>query len=40
MGKHDRSYRLLFAKPRLIEELVAGSRQDWIERLASAPSSG
>ena len=34
MGKHDRSYRLLFAKPRLIEELVRGFfGQDWIERL-------
>jgi hypothetical protein len=34
MGKHDRSYRRLFAKPRLIEELVRGFfGQDWIERL-------
>jgi hypothetical protein len=34
MGKHDRSYRRLFAKPRLIEELIRGFLgQDWIERL-------
>jgi predicted transposase/invertase (TIGR01784 family) len=34
MGKHDRSYRLLFSEPRLVEELVRGFfGQQWIERL-------
>jgi len=34
MGLHDRSYRLLFAEPRLVEELIHGFfGEKWVERL-------
>jgi predicted transposase YdaD len=34
MGLHDRSYRLLFSEPRLVEDLIRGFFQDkWVGRL-------
>jgi predicted transposase/invertase (TIGR01784 family) len=34
MGLHDRSYRLLFSEPRLIEDLIRGFFPDpWVDRL-------
>jgi hypothetical protein len=34
MGLHDRSYRLLFSEPRLVEDLIRGFFQDkWVNRL-------
>ena len=34
MKKHDRSYRLIFSQPRMIEDLLRGFvREPWIEKL-------